>query len=148
MSRRKGYTLVELIAVMGIALVVASLIGSLHLTITRAIETELARTEVLAGAEEVLHYLKRDVRGADAFSVRPGSLTVFRHGEAITYANAQAGVSRRSRVGSRLLGGEGITVAFSPLGGRGVQVTLRGERAARSRTITLRREVVIARRKP
>ena len=148
MSRRRGYTLVEMVTVMGITLVVVSLIGSLHLTITRAVETELARSEMVAGADEVLHYLKSDVRGADAFSMGSRSLTVVRHGERVTYTSTQAGVTRKSRAGSRLLGGEGITVAFSPLGGRGVQVTLRGERTARSRTLALRREVVIARRKP
>jgi hypothetical protein len=45
-----------------------------------------------------------------------------------------------------MLGGEGISLAFSPLGGNGVEVTLSGERAVRSRTITVHREVTIARR--
>lgn len=148
MTRRRGYTLIELITVTGIGLVVMSLVGSLHLTITRAIQTEVARSELVAGAREVLHYLKSDVRGADSIAVTPGRLIVIADGDRIAYANVRGGVSRQSRAGARLLGGEGIQVAFSPLGASGVEVTLSGQRTVRSRTLTLHRETAIARRKP
>jgi prepilin-type N-terminal cleavage/methylation domain-containing protein len=154
MTRQKGYTLVEMITVTGIGLVVASLLGSLYLTITRAVEVELARSEMVAGAREVIHYLQRDVRRADSLAVTPASLTVTAQGERITYSPARAGVSRRTGAGlpgppkgARLLGNQGISVAFSPLGSSGVEVTLTGERAVRSRVITVHREVAIARRK-
>jgi type II secretory pathway pseudopilin PulG len=146
MKRRRGYTLVEMVTVAGIALVVASLTGSLYLTITRAIETELARSELVAGAREVSHYLKSDVRRADAIAVGEGKLTLVAQGENISYANSRGGVSRQSRTGTRLLGGEGIKASFSPLGDRGVEVRLTGERSVRSRTITLHREIAVARR--
>lgn len=146
MTRCRGYTLLEMVTVAGIVLVVASLVGSLHLTITRAVETELARSEMVSGAREVIHYLQSDVRRADSLALSANRLTISAQGERITYAAGGHGVSRQSKTGTRMLGGEGISVAFSPLGGNGVEVTLSGVRAVRSRTITVHREVTIARR--
>jgi len=148
MTRCRGYTIVEMITVAGIALVVASLVGSLHLTITRAVETELARSEMVSGAREVIHYLKRDVRRADSLALSANRLTITAPGERITYTAGGHGVSRQSKAGTRALGGDGIAVAFSPLGSSGVEVTLSGERTVRSRMITVHREVAIARRTP
>jgi prepilin-type N-terminal cleavage/methylation domain-containing protein len=148
MRRRRGYTLVEMITVAGIGLVVASLVGSLYLTITRAIETELARSEMVAGAREVSHYLKSDVRRADSIAVSAEKLALVSEGERITYTNSSGGVSRQSTTGARLLGSKGITAGFSSLGGNGVEITLTAERTVRSRTITLYREIAVARRNP
>jgi len=148
MKRCRGFSLVEMVTVAGITVVVISLVGSLHLTITRAIETELARSEMVAGAREVLRYVKSDVRRADSIVVRPGELALTAGGERIRYTNAGGGVSRGSKAGARLLGGEGIRVAFSSLGGSGVEVTLDGERTVRSRVITVHREIAVARRAP
>jgi len=148
MTRRRGYTLVEMITVAGLSLVVCSLVGSLYLTTTRAIETELARSEMMAGAREVCHYLKRDVRGAESLAVSGDRLTLIARGEAITYANSKGGVSRGSATGTRLLGGLGLRVRFSPLGAKGVEVKVTGQRTVRSRAIRMDREMTLARRNP
>jgi hypothetical protein len=147
MKRRRGYTLVEMVTVAGIGLVAASLMGSLYLTINRAIETELARGEMVAGAREVSHYLKSDVRRADAVAVSGGELTLVAQGETITYSNSGGGIRRRAKTGERLLGGEGFKAAFFPLGGDGLEVTITGERNVRGRAIALHREIAVARRK-
>jgi len=148
MTRQRGYTVVEMITVTGVGLVVAGLLASLYLTITRAVEVELARSAMVADAREVLHYLQSDVRRADSLALTPASLTVTARGERITYRPARIGVSRQTGAGTRLLGGRGIRVAFSPLGSRGVEVTISGELAVRSRIVTVHREIAIARRTP
>jgi hypothetical protein len=145
MTRARGYTLAELIAVMGIALLVIALVGPLYLGVTRALDVEAARGELLAGAREVLHPLKDDVRQAQSLAVTPTRLSLVVKGQRVEYLSTAAGVTRRSG-GSRPLGGAGIRVEFRPLGGRGVEVRLSGQRSVRSRTLTLERRLTIARR--
>jgi hypothetical protein len=142
----RGYTIVEMITVTGLLLVIASLVASLHFTIARAVETELARSEMVAGAREVIHSLQSDVRRADSLALSASRLTMSVQGERITYATGKHGVNRESGAGTRALGCDGISVAFSLLGGHGVEVVLDGERTVRSRMIAVHREVVIARR--
>jgi prepilin-type N-terminal cleavage/methylation domain-containing protein len=147
MRTRRGFTLIEMVAVSGIAAVVASLVGTLYLTVGRAVETEKARSEMLAGAREVLSYIKRDVRQADALSASNGRLVIIIGGRQIKYANATGGISRQAGGGTRLLGSEGLRANFQVLGGRGVATTLIGKHTVRSREISLRRESFIARRR-
>ena len=148
MIRSKGYTIVELVTVMGVGAVVAAMIGSLWLTTTRAVETELARSALSAGAREVSHHLKKDVRSADSVDVRGNVLTLAVRGETVTYTSDREGVHRRSGNGSQTLGIRGINASFSVVGQRGIQVTVSGERLVRSRTVAIHRELMIARRTP
>jgi len=146
LSKRRGYTVIEMVTVTGIIMVVASLVGSLHLTVGRTVETEKARSEMLVGAREALRYIKRDVRQADALSTNNGRLLIIIGGRRITYSNAAGGIARQAGGGTRLLGSEGLRAAFRVIGGRGVETTLTGKRTVRSRDISLHRESFIARR--
>jgi hypothetical protein len=148
MSRNRGYTIVELVTAMGVGVVVATMIASLWLTTTRAIETELARSALSAGAREVSHHLKRDVRRADSVEVSGNVLTLEVGGETVTYMSDGEGVHRRIGGGSQTLGLRGMGASFSVVGQRGVQVTVSGERLVRSRAVAIRRELMIARRAP
>jgi prepilin-type N-terminal cleavage/methylation domain-containing protein len=148
MRDRRGFTLIELMTVAALSVVVVALVGSLHFAVTRALETEGARGQMLAGAREVMRYVKRDVRQAGSLSAQPASLTLVVQGETVTYRMSGGGVVRRTSRGERVLGAPGLKIAFRPLGTRGVAMTLTGRRVVRSRTLTLRRETAIARRMP
>lgn len=144
----RGYTLVELVSVIGIAFLVIAMVGPLYFAVSRATEVEAARSELLAGAREVMHPVKADVREAEALSVSPRRLSLTVRGKQVEYVSVRGGVSRRTGGGSRTLGAEGIVVEFRPLRARGVEVVLHGTRTVRSRTITIAREAAVARRVP
>jgi hypothetical protein len=148
MRGRGGYTLVELVSVIGIAFLVVAMVGPLYFALSRAMEVEAARGELLAGAREVLHPMKAEVREAESLTVSPRRLSLTVKGRRVEYVSVRGGVSRRADGGSRVLGAEGIAVEFRPLRARGVEVVLHGTRTVRSRTITIARDAAVARRVP
>ena len=80
--KSRGYTLVEMVTVMGIGFLVLTLVGTLYLGVNRAVGIELARSELLANAREVLHPLEAEVREASALSASPSRLSLVVQGVA------------------------------------------------------------------
>ena len=148
MTRRRGYTVVELMVVIVIAGFVLSAVAALYAAVTRAVAVESTRGQLLASSREVLHQIETDVRGAQSLSSTAGQLTLMAGGQRVTYANSEEGVVRQMGAGRRVLGTAGTAVSFAPVGSRGVTVSLRATRTVRSRTLALTRELTVGRRSP
>ena len=148
MTRARGYTTIELVVVCAIAGLVLATVSALYATVTRATEVEAARSQLVAGAREVLHQIEADVRASQSLSSTAGQLTLMARGQQVTYANSEEGVTRRVAAGRRVLGTEGMTVSFQSAGGRAVTVVLRATRTVRSRSLTIARELTVGRRGP
>jgi hypothetical protein len=142
----RGMTLIETVTATGLTIVVASLVGVLYMTVGRAIQVERARSEMLVGSREVMHYLRTDTHRATGMSVTPDRLTLNVAGERISYSNSANGVARQTGQGARMLGNTGMQASFQPAGGRGVEVVLTQARQVRSRNLRLQRQCTFVRR--